>query len=73
VKKARQKLAELEKQVAERESTVRDLVRRMAEPGFYDDRAAAEASVAERQKLLDEVTRLMGEWESLQSFVEANA
>ena len=43
----------------------------MATPGFYDDRAAADKAVAERQKLLDEVATLMAEWEALQTQVEA--
>ena len=43
----------------------------MATPGFYDDRAAADRSVAERQQLLGEVETLMSEWESLQTAAEA--
>jgi hypothetical protein len=43
----------------------------MATPGFYDDRATADRSVAERQQLLDGVETLMAEWESLQTAAEA--
>jgi predicted phage-related endonuclease len=73
VKKAKQQVADLEKQIGERETAVRELEQRMSSPGFYDDRAAAEKAVADRQRLLDEVTALMAQWESLQSIVEANA
>jgi ATP-binding cassette subfamily F protein 3 len=73
VKKAKQKVADLEKQIAEKEHAVRDLEHRMSSPGFYEDRSGAEKAVAERQKLLDEVAALMTQWESLQSIVEANA
>jgi ATP-binding cassette subfamily F protein 3 len=70
-KKARARLAELEKQIGEKEQRVKDLELQMASPGFYDDRAKADAAVADRQKLLDEVNSLMGEWETLQAAVEA--
>jgi ATP-binding cassette subfamily F protein 3 len=73
VKKAKQQVADLEKQIAEREHAVRELEQRMSAPGFYDDRAAADKAVADRQRLLDEVAALMTQWESLQSIVEANA
>ena len=43
----------------------------MATPGFYEDRSAADRSVAQRQQLLDEVETLMSEWESLQTAAEA--
>jgi hypothetical protein len=43
----------------------------MATPGFYEDRATADRSVAERQELLSEVEALMSEWESLQTAAEA--
>jgi len=70
-RKARARLVEVERQIAEKEQAVKDVEHLMATPGFYDDRAAADRSVAERQQLLDEVESLMSEWESLQSAVEA--
>jgi hypothetical protein len=39
----------------------------MAEPGFYDDRSAAEAEIARHRDLMWEVGDLMGQWEALQS------
>jgi ATP-binding cassette subfamily F protein 3 len=69
-RKARARLAELEKLIGEREQRVKDVEAQMASPGFYDDRARADEAVTNRQKLLDEVNTLMSEWESLQAAVE---
>jgi ATP-binding cassette subfamily F protein 3 len=72
VRKARARLTDVERKIAEKERAVRDVEALMASPGFYDDRARADKAVAERQGLLDEVAALMTEWESLQTAVEAN-
>jgi ATP-binding cassette subfamily F protein 3 len=69
-KKRKARLSEVEKQIGAQEALVRELERRMGEPGFYDDREAADRSVAERQKLLGQIEALMAEWEELQA-VEA--
>jgi ATP-binding cassette subfamily F protein 3 len=69
-RKAKARLAELEKQIGEKEQKVKDVEGLMASPGFYDDRARADDAVTSRQKLLDEVSALMAEWESLQAAVE---
>jgi ATP-binding cassette subfamily F protein 3 len=71
-RKAKARLSDVERQIAEKERAVRDVEALMASPGFYDDRARADKAVAERQGLLDEVAALMTEWESLQTAVEAN-
>ena len=71
-RKARARLSDVERLIAEKERAVRDVEALMASPGFYDDRARADKAVAERQGLLDEVAALMAEWESLQTAVEAN-
>ena len=71
-RKAKARLSDVERQIAEKERAVRDVEALMASPGFYDDRARADKAVAERQGLLDEVAALMAEWESLQTAVEAN-
>ncbi|HEY7413397.1 MAG TPA: ABC-F family ATP-binding cassette domain-containing protein [Vicinamibacteria bacterium] len=70
-KKVKARIAEVEKQVAEKEQAVRDLEHLMASPGFYEDRAGAERAVADRQRLLDSVSALMAEWEELQGRMEA--
>jgi ATP-binding cassette subfamily F protein 3 len=69
-RKAKMRLTDLERVIGEKEHRVKELETMMASPGFYDDRAKADAAVADRQKLLDEVNALMGEWESLQAVAE---
>jgi ATP-binding cassette subfamily F protein 3 len=60
------RITHLETLIAEREQSIRDLEAAMAADGFYDDRAAAEASIARHQSLMWEVGDLMAQWESLQ-------
>ena len=69
-RKAKARLAELERLIGEKEQGVKDVEGMMASPGFYDDRARADEAVTSRQALLDEVSALMAEWESLQAAVE---
>jgi ATP-binding cassette subfamily F protein 3 len=66
-RKLKARVAELERRIGEKEQAVRDLEHLMASPGFYEDRARADQAVADRQRLLDEVGALMGEWESAQT------
>jgi ATP-binding cassette, subfamily F, member 3 len=72
LRKAKARIVELEKSIGEKEQAVKDLEQLMASPGFYDDRAKADAAVASRQALLDQVASLMAEWENLQG-TTANA
>jgi ATP-binding cassette subfamily F protein 3 len=57
----------LEAQIAATENAIRDLEQRMAAPGFYDDRAAAQPVIDEHQNLMWKVGDLMHRWEELQS------
>jgi ATP-binding cassette, subfamily F, member 3 len=57
----------LEAQIAVTEQAIRDLEQRMAAPGFYDDRAAAQPVIDEHQALMWKVGDLMHRWEELQS------
>ena len=66
-------LAELEKRVAEKEKTVKDIEALMASPGFYDDRPRAEQAAEEHKKLMWEIGDLMGQWEALQAEVDEQA
>ena len=43
----------------------------MAAPGFYDDPAAAKATLDRHQALMWEVGELLGQWEMLQAEAEA--
>jgi ATP-binding cassette, subfamily F, member 3 len=70
-RKARARLAEVERLIAEKEQALKDVEQLMATPGFYDDRSAADRAVSQRQQLMAEVETLMAEWESLQTAAEA--
>jgi len=62
----RTRIAELEQKIAGHESEIKAIEGRMAAPGFYDDRAVADAAVARHQQLMWEVGDLMNQWETLQ-------
>ena len=62
----RDRIEQLEARIAKTEQAIRDLEQTMATPGFYDDRAAAQATIDRHQSLMWEVGDLMGQWESLQ-------
>ena len=71
-KRLKNRIADLEKQIGEKEQAVKDVEHLMASPGFYDDRQKAEEAVSARQALLQDVASLMSEWETLQaSFANA--
>ncbi|MBM3751294.1 MAG: ABC-F family ATP-binding cassette domain-containing protein [Acidimicrobiia bacterium] len=61
------RIADLEARIATHESEIKTLEARMAEPGFYEDRAAADAAVSRHQALMWEVGDLMNSWETLTS------
>jgi len=64
-KKRKQRLAEMEKRIAEKEQAVKNLETQMASPGFYDDRARAEKAAEDHKALMWEVGELMSQWEML--------
>jgi ATP-binding cassette, subfamily F, member 3 len=72
-RRLKNKITEIEKAIAEKEQSVRDLEHLMASPGFYDDRAQAEKAADDHKGLTSEVAKLMAEWESLQSAAETHA
>ncbi len=63
----------LEGRIAETEVAIRDLEARMAAPGFYDDRAAAQKAADDHQALMWKVNELMQRWEDLQSAPDPTA
>ncbi len=69
-KKRKQRLAEMERRVAEKEQAVKQLEAQMASPGFYDDRARAEKAAEDHKALMWEVGELMSQWEMLAGEVE---
>ncbi len=71
LKKKKVRVSELEKRIADTEQAVKEIEARMSSPGFYDDRAAADQAVKQRETLMWEVGDLMGQWEMVQAEVEA--
>jgi ATP-binding cassette subfamily F protein 3 len=69
-KKAKARIGELEKRIAEKEQALKDLESQMAAPGFYDDRERAEQAAADHKALMWEVGDLMGQWEMLQESLQ---
>ena len=61
------RISELEARIAAKETEIRELETKMAEPGFYDRRTESEALVTRHQSLMWEVGDLMNQWESLES------
>jgi ATP-binding cassette subfamily F protein 3 len=63
----KERIEKLEARIAQTEQEIRDLEQQMATPGFYDDRAAAQATIDRHQSLMWEVGDLMSQWEGLQT------
>ncbi len=61
------RIADLESRIAAHETEIKTLEARMAEPGFYEDRVAADVAIARHQALMWEVGDLMNSWETLTS------
>jgi ATP-binding cassette subfamily F protein 3 len=60
------RVADLEARIAGCEAAIKDLEARMASPGFYADRTAAQPVIDRHQALMWEVGDLMHQWEELQ-------
>jgi len=67
------RVAELETRIAEREQAIRDLEASMAEPGFFEDRERSQSTVRQREALMWEVGELMSQWEELSGMLESEA
>jgi len=69
--KARQtRLTDLETRIAAAEASIKELESVMSAPGFYEDRAAAQAVIAKHQGLMWQVGELMHQWEMLAEIAE---
>ena len=65
---ARQKrIAELEKRIADCETTIRALEIEMSDPDFYADKTAAEDTITRHQTFMWKVGDLMNQWEALEA------
>jgi hypothetical protein len=65
-RRRRERIADLEQRITEKEQAVKGLEARMASPGFYQNRAEADQVVSDHQALMWEVGSLMSQWEALQ-------
>jgi uncharacterized coiled-coil protein SlyX len=61
------RVAELEARIAEREKAIKEVEGKMAASGFYADPEATKPVLARHQELMWEVGELLGQWEMLQS------
>ncbi len=65
------KIADLEDRIGKCESEIKQLEAAMANPEFYQDRAAAQPVIERHQALMWQVGDLMHRWEELQTSAEA--
>jgi len=68
VESLHKRIADLESRIAEREAQVKELEAAIGAAGFYDDPAAASATIDRHQTLMWEVGDLIAQWEALQAY-----
>ena len=66
LKALRDRVADLEARIAEREKAIKDVEQEMAAPDFYANHEASKPVLARHQALMWEVGELLGQWEMLQ-------
>lgn len=66
LKALKDRVTELEKRIAEREQTIKDVEKTMSAPDFYTDHEKSKPVLAQHQALMWEVGELLGQWEMLQ-------
>jgi ATP-binding cassette subfamily F protein 3 len=64
-KALRNRIAELESRIADREGRIKTIEAAMSAPGFYDNREASKPVIDEHQKLMWDVGDLINQWEAL--------
>jgi ATP-binding cassette, subfamily F, member 3 len=69
-KTLRDRLAELEARIAEREKQIKEVEQAMAAPDFYSNHEKSKPVLARHQALMWEVGELLGQWEMLQNETE---
>jgi ATP-binding cassette subfamily F protein 3 len=69
-KTLKNRLAELEARIAEREKAIKDVEQAMSAPDFYADHEKSKPVLAQHQALMWEVGELLGQWEMLQNEAE---
>jgi ATP-binding cassette subfamily F protein 3 len=66
-KALKDRVAELEARIADRERAIKDVEQAMAAPDFYSDHEKSRPVLAQHQALMWEVGELLGQWEMLQN------
>jgi ATP-binding cassette subfamily F protein 3 len=69
-KALKDRVAELEARIAEREKAIKEVEQTMAAPDFYSDHDKSKPVLARHQSLMWEVGELLGQWEMLQNEAE---
>jgi ATP-binding cassette subfamily F protein 3 len=72
-KALKDRVAELEARIADREKAIKDVEQVMAAPDFYSNHEKSKPVLAQHQALMWEVGELLGQWEMLQSEAEQYA
>jgi ATP-binding cassette subfamily F protein 3 len=67
------RIAEIESRIADREKAIKDVEQQMSAPDFYSSHEASKPVLAQHQALMWEVGELLGQWEMLQSELSAYA
>ena len=66
-KALKDRVAEIEARIADREKAIKDVEQTMSAPDFYNDHEKSKPVLAQHQELMWEVGELLGQWEMLQS------
>ncbi|HUQ85993.1 MAG TPA: ABC-F family ATP-binding cassette domain-containing protein [Vicinamibacterales bacterium] len=69
-KTLKNRLAELEARIADREKAIKEVEQTMSAPDFYSDHEKSKPVLAQHQALMWEVGELLGQWEMLQNEAE---
>ena len=67
----RDRVIEIEMRIADREKAIKDVEEKMSAPDFYTDHEKSKPVLAQHQELMWEVGELLGQWEMLQSELNA--
>jgi len=70
LKALKDRVADLEARIAEREKAIKDVEVKMSAPDFYTDHEGSKPVLAQHQALMWEVGELLSQWEMLQSEAE---
>ena len=67
LKVLKDRVADIEARIADREKAIKDVEEKMSAPDFYSDHEKSKPILTQHQELMWEVGELLGQWEMLQS------